>query len=89
MNSKKQEALCACGETVMVFPELDSNGDIDGPEKVQCEKCENKLKPCPFCGSLDVEFDGVFGCVCCMKCHCQGPVAADEGLSIGAWVKRT
>jgi len=41
------------------------------------EEIENPLKPCPFCGSHEIDIDedtsGVY--VCCDDCFCRGPSA--------------
>lgn len=46
----------------------------------------NPLKPCPFCGSTDVENDhtGPWW-VTCQTCGCDGPTAPTEAESAEAW----
>lgn len=48
-----------------------------------------KLKPCPFCGSndLDIERKCLFF-VTCYKCDCEGPAKKDKEEAIDAWNKR-
>lgn len=40
-----------------------------------------KLKPCPFCGSDDLEINGspAMFWVTCNKCNCEGPYFTNRG----------
>ena len=55
---------------------------------------ENKLKPCPFCGSKNVELIGPceeynlgFG-ICCNDCGYDSPIYRTELEVIDAWNRR-
>ncbi len=45
-----------------------------------------KLKPCPFCGSLQVAV--VFGAVRCGNCGCTGPGAMTDDQACSRWNQR-
>ena len=54
----------------------------------------NKLKPCPFCGSKDVEVSKSLKVVVCNNCGAYGPDGnkrydCDEESAIDAWNKRS
>lgn len=48
-----------------------------------------KLKPCPHCGSTDLQIDwnGVYEChfVRCFNCHMQGPEIYGKNKAAGCW----
>ena len=46
------------------------------------------LKPCPFCGSADVRFDGEKHAVVCMRCKARGCIAPTEDASLDMWNNR-
>lgn len=56
----------------------------------------NELKPCPFCGSKDVEvtaflpfgYPGISKVVTCDNCGCQGPLSSTETEAIEKWNDR-
>lgn len=45
----------------------------------------DKIKPCPFCGSEDVKYNSLAGCVICKACHSYGPNAAKEENAVKNW----
>ena len=49
------------------------------------------LKPCPFCGSVDVELLNVIPghCVTCFRCHASGPSRREVTDTHAAWNTRT
>jgi Lar family restriction alleviation protein len=53
-----------------------------------------KLKPCPFCGSLDLEVDHLgdeerpFFVVSCSTCEAEGPISRTELRARQAWNTR-
>ncbi len=48
------------------------------------------LKPCPFCGSTDLEFstDPQFSFVDCNECTAAGPVGKTEKVAAELWNER-
>lgn len=55
----------------------------------------DKLKPCPFCGSkrLGIELDelstlGMAFCVLCKNCLTKGPMSDDDEIAIDLWNRR-
>jgi hypothetical protein len=46
---------------------------------------EPKLKPCPFCGSVNLDTEAPY--VTCRDCFCEGPPNLD-GEQIKVWNKR-
>jgi Lar family restriction alleviation protein len=54
----------------------------------------SELKPCPFCGSLNVHvleeyhFANVFKPVVCRTCGCRTESVRDEQKAIEAWNRR-
>jgi Lar family restriction alleviation protein len=49
-----------------------------------------ELKPCPFCGSKDVELFGFLNLyVYCFSCKCEGPSNENKNKAIAKWNKRT
>ena len=44
-----------------------------------------EIKPCPFCGSEDVKYNSLAGCVMCKDCHSYGPNAAKEENAVKKW----
>lgn len=51
------------------------------------------LKPCPFCGSLDLKVTPIAGQIAgsyilCLKCGCNGPYKEHVSDAIEAWNKR-
>ena len=51
---------------------------------------ENKLKPCPFCGSTEIYLSLNTKLVVCKKCGCFGPLEgiSDAEEAIAAWNRR-
>lgn len=51
---------------------------------------ENKLKPCPFCGSTEIYSSPHMALVVCKKCRCFGPVVGISNAeeAIAAWNRR-
>lgn len=47
-----------------------------------------KLKPCPFCGSENVRFEGEKHAVVCMRCKARGCIAPTEDASLDMWNDR-
>lgn len=45
----------------------------------------SEIKPCPFCGSEDVKYNSLAGCVICKACHSYGPNAAKEENAVKKW----
>ena len=53
---------------------------------------EYKLKPCPFCGSLNLQAKPVwkyYVFVACLNCKAAGPVRKTETDAWAAWSERT
>lgn len=46
------------------------------------------LKPCPFCGSENVRFEGEKHAVICMRCKARGCIAPTEDASLDMWNDR-
>ena len=44
-----------------------------------------EIKACPFCGSEDVKYNSLAGCVICKDCHSYGPNAAKEEDAVKKW----
>ena len=49
---------------------------------------EIKSKPCPFCGSENVRFDGDKHAVVCMRCKARGCIAPNEDMARDMWNDR-
>ena len=51
---------------------------------------ESELKPCPFCGSTDIDWDGGGHAMFCGACNSVGPETANESRldAIAAWNSR-
>lgn len=47
-----------------------------------------RLKPCPFCGSENVRFEGEKHAVVCMRCKARGCIAPTEDASLDMWNDR-
>ena len=47
-----------------------------------------ELKPCPFCGSENVRFEGEKHAVVCMRCKARGCIAPTEDASLDMWNDR-
>lgn len=45
----------------------------------------DKIKPCPFCGSEDVKYNSLAGCVICKDCNSYAPNAAKEENAVKKW----
>lgn len=70
--------ICMADVTIKQFAE---NGSI-------CPLWEEKtmeIKPCPFCGSEDVKYNSLAGCVMCKDCHSYGPNAVKEENAVKKW----
>jgi len=56
------------------------------------EKKETKLKACPFCGGIDVDWNrapiGHLHWVECGDCRAEGPVGIDKDEAIDRWNTR-
>lgn len=52
---------------------------------------EEKLKPCPFCGSTRITSTNVEGGIVlgCLNCYCCGPLKTKLKSAIAAWNKRS
>ena len=49
------------------------------------------IKPCPFCGSMDVKVESMgssYHTVVCRNCHAVGPNHNDKGKAITRWNQR-
>lgn len=44
-----------------------------------------EIKPCPFCGSEDVKYNSLAGCVMCKDCYSYGPNTAKEENAVKKW----
>lgn len=44
-----------------------------------------KIKPCPFCGSEDIKYSPLAGCVFCEDCHTYGPRESTDEDAIRKW----
>lgn len=44
-----------------------------------------KIKKCPFCGSEDVKYNSLAGCVICKDCHTYGPRESTDKDAIRKW----
>ena len=44
-----------------------------------------EIKPCPFCGSEDVKYNSLAGCVMCKDCYSYGPNTAKKENAVKKW----
>ena len=44
-----------------------------------------EIKPCPFCGSENVKYSSLAGCVMCKDCYSYGPCGATNEDAIKKW----
>lgn len=44
-----------------------------------------EIKPCPFCGSEDIKYSPLAGCVYCEDCHTYGPRESTDEDAIRIW----
>lgn len=44
-----------------------------------------EIKPCPFCGSEDIRYIPLAGCVFCEDCHTYGPCESTDKDAIRKW----
>lgn len=60
----------------------------------QFELKDEALKPCPFCGSLEIGMDSDEYCqdvlhwCCCMRCGVEGPARQSRRFAIKKWQSR-
>lgn len=52
---------------------------------------EEKLKPCPFCGSTDLcdGYTAKMRYIACFECSAEGPLEKTKKQAIDAWNKRS
>lgn len=91
------EALIALGadETLLLYAHRDAVPMVDAllsaqPAPARVPLTTDALKPCPFCGSDDVEASDMEGkhYVVCYDCALEGPLHESRAAVVAAWNRR-
>jgi hypothetical protein len=64
------------------MPKHEYEGEVSHADLQRAEHLRD-AKPCPFCGSKDLEFSADVYAVCCRGCQASGPDIQDEIEAIG------